>query len=126
VARLVGVLQVGEDKVGVKVRWKNKLILGTAIVALGGSLICGQQATETKRRVKTKVNPAYPDLAIKMKVSGKVKVEVVIAPDGHVKSTRAVGGHPLLVQTCLDAVKDWRFEGTPEESTEIIEFTFNR
>jgi len=29
-----------------------------------------------------------------MNVSGKVKIEVVITPDGHVKSTRVVGGTP--------------------------------
>ena len=44
-----------------------------------------------------------------MSVSGKVKIEVIITPDGHVKSTRVIGGHPLLVQSCQDAVKEWKF-----------------
>ena len=59
-----------------------------------------------------------------MSVSGKVKIEVIIAPDGHVKSTRAIGGHPLLVQTCTDAVKEWKFFPAPEESTQVVEFDF--
>src|SRR6266852_3343269 len=46
------------------------------------------------------------------------------SPDGRVKSTRAVGGHPLLVQACLDAVKEWKFAAAPEESTQTIEFEF--
>ena len=50
---------------------------------------------------------------------------VIIAPDGHVKSTRAIGGHPLLVQTCTDAVKEWKFFPAPEESTQVVEFDFN-
>ena len=61
-----------------------------------------------------------------MSHSGKVKIELAIAADGHVKSSRAVGGHPLLVQSCLDAVKDWKFEAGPEETTQIIEFDFKQ
>jgi TonB family protein len=59
-----------------------------------------------------------------MNVTGKVKIEVIIAPDGRVKSTRAVGGHPLLVQSCQDAVKEWKFLPAPEESTQVVEFDF--
>ena len=79
---------------------------------------------EGKRKVKSKAAPAYPELARRMSVSGKVKIEVIIAPDGHVKSTRAVGGHPLLVQSCQDAVKEWKFLPAPEESTQVVEFDF--
>jgi membrane protein involved in colicin uptake len=49
---------------------------------------------------------------------------VIIAADGHVKSTRAIGGHPLLVQACQDAVKEWKFLPAPEESTQVVEFDF--
>ena len=56
---------------------------------------------------------------------GKVKIEVVITPDGRVKSTRVIGGHPLLVQACQDAVKEWKFAAAPEETTQIVEFEFS-
>lgn len=79
---------------------------------------------EAKRKVKTKVAPVYPELARRMNVTGKVKIEVVVAPDGRVKSTRVVGGHPLLVQACQDALKDWKFVAASEESTQIVEFDF--
>ena len=61
-----------------------------------------------------------------MSVSGKVKIEVVITPDGHVRSTRVVGGHPLLVQACQDAVKEWKFTPASEETSQIVEFEFRR
>ena len=79
---------------------------------------------EGRRKVKTRVPPSYPELAKRMSVTGKVKIEVIIAPDGHVKSTRAIGGHPLLVQTCTDAFKEWKFFPGPEESTQIVVFEF--
>lgn len=93
--------------------------LGTASFAQSGS------TDEGKRKVKTKIAPVYPELARRMNVTGKVKIEVVIAPDGHVKSTRVIGGHPLLVQSCQDAVKEWKFAPAPEESTQVVEFDFS-
>jgi len=59
-----------------------------------------------------------------MNISGKVRIEVVIAPDGRVRSARVVGGHPVLVQSCLEAVKDWKYEPASEETTQIVEFEF--
>jgi TonB family protein len=101
------------------------------LASLGATLLSGtlgfaQSAStdEAKRKVKTKVAPSYPELAKRMSVTGKVKIEVIIAPDGHVKSTKAIGGHPLLVQACQDAVKEWKFLPAPEESTQIVEFEF--
>jgi len=79
---------------------------------------------EAKRKIKSKVAPAYPELAKRMNVAGKVKIEVVITPEGRVKSTRVIGGHPLLVQACQDAVKEWKFAPAPEETTQIVEFEF--
>jgi len=58
-------------------------------------------------------------------VAGKVKIEVVITPDGRVKTTRVVGGHPLLVQACQDAVKEWKFVSAAEETTLVVEFEFH-
>ncbi len=92
-----------------------------------GASSFGQSGTtdEGKRKVKSKVAPSYPELAKRMSVTGKVKIEVVITPDGRVKSTRVIGGHPLLVQACQDAVKEWKFVAAPEESTQIVEFEFS-
>ena len=80
---------------------------------------------EGKRKVKSKTSPAYPELARRMNVSGKVKIEVIITPDGHIRSTRVLGGHPLLVQACQDSVKEWKFFPSPEETTQIVEFDFH-
>ena len=79
---------------------------------------------ELVRRAKTKVQPAYPDLARKMQISGTVKIEVVVAPNGTVKEARVVGGHPVLASAALDAAKKWRFEPAPGESSGVIDFKF--
>jgi len=104
--------------------------LGLALV-LGGSAVQPRKASaqdsadEAKRKVRTKVVPEYPALAKQMNVTGKVKIEATIAADGHVISTRVVGGSPLLVNAALDALKKWRFEPAAHDTTEVIEFEFN-
>ncbi len=105
---------------------KKLALAAGALLILSG--VSGRAQTgntdELKRKVKTKVAPVYPELARRMNVAGKVKIEVVISPDGHVKTTRVVGGHPLLVQACQDALKEWKFAAAPEETTQIVEFEF--
>ena len=76
--------------------------------------------------VKSKVSPTYPELAKKMSVSGAVKVEITVAPNGSVKNVKVIGGHPLLVDAATDAVKRWKYEASPEETTEgPIVFNFS-
>jgi TonB family protein len=82
------------------------------------------QSEEMLRRAKTKVQPAYPDLARKMNITGTVKIEVTVSPNGTVKDARVVGGHPVLSAAALDAAKKWRFEPSPAESSGIIDFKF--
>jgi TonB family protein len=107
--------------------WKKLVLAATAVFVFSGASVLAQSGStdETKRKVKSKTTPIYPELARRMNVGGKVKIEVVITPDGRVKSTRVVGGHPLLVQACQDAVKEWRFTPAPEETTQVVEFEFH-
>jgi len=77
------------------------------------------------RKVKSKVAPAYPEIARKMGLSGTVKLQLVVAPNGTVKETKVIGGHPILVTAAVDAVKKWRFETTSAESTGTVEFRFD-
>jgi TonB family protein len=82
------------------------------------------QSEEIVRRAKSKVQPAYPDLARRMNIVGTVKIEVVVAPNGSVKGARVVGGHPVLATAALDAAKKWRFEPASAESSGVIDFKF--
>jgi TonB family protein len=120
-----GVVSETEEEFAMRSRW-TQLATFVAAVALMASGVSAQQSTvdEGKRKVKTKSSPSYPELARRMNVSGKVKIEVIITPDGHVRSSRVIGGHPLLVQSCQDAVKEWKFAPAPEETTQVIEFDF--
>ena len=77
------------------------------------------------RKVKTKVAPVYPELARRMNITGVVKVLITVTPTGSVKDAKLVGGHPVLANAAMDAVKKWHFEAGPQESTGIVEFRFD-
>jgi TonB family protein len=95
-----------------------------AMLSLHVPLTWAQQE-ELPRKVKVRVAPVFPSLARQMNISGLVKVQVTIAPNGSVKAAKLVGGHPLLATAAMDAVKKWRFESAPEETTGIVEFKFD-
>jgi len=101
------------------------LALGTAAVTVDVAHCQDAAGGATSRKVRTKIAPTYPALARQLNVSGKVKIEVTIAADGHVASTRTIGGSPLLVAPATEAVKKWRYDPAPKESTEIVEFDFS-
>ena len=105
----------------------RKVIAFVSVVCLATSLAYAQNASteaEPGRKVTSRIAPAYPELARKMRLQGIVKVEAVVRPNGAVKSTRVLGGHPVLVNAATDAVNKWKFEPGPNETTEVIELTF--
>jgi TonB family protein len=82
------------------------------------------QAEHAERKILTKVDPVYPDLAKRMHLGGVVKVEAIVRPNGNVKSTRVVGGNPVLIESATDAIRKWKFQTASSESTEIVQLTF--
>ena len=57
-----------------------------------------------------------------MNLSGVVKVQVEISPAGTVTSAKALGGHPVFIDSALDAVKKWRFETAQSATQQTVEF----
>ncbi len=78
-----------------------------------------------ERKVIEKVAPVYPELAKRMRITGVVKLEVVVRSNGTVKTTKPLGGNPVLIQSAMDAVRNWKFEAGPEETTGVVEVTFD-
>ena len=102
-------------------------VLAIAAMLAGPSTVSLRaQASEIEgmRRPKSKVQPGYPDLARKMKITGTVKVQVVVSPNGTVKEAKILGGHPVLANAALEAARKWRFEPAAEESTGVVDFKF--
>jgi protein TonB len=84
----------------------------------------GQAEVHAGRRAIEKAAPVYPELARRAHIRGMVKLEVVVRPNGSVKSTRTLGGSPALIEAATDAVRKWKFEAAQEETTEIVQLMF--
>jgi TonB family protein len=96
------------------------LLLGGCLV--GNGLVMGQEALT--RKVKSQVAPTYPELARRMSISGVVKIQVKVDKSGVIKETKLIGGHPVLANAALDAIKRWKYEPAAEETTGVVEIHF--
>ena len=114
----------------------RKYLKALRVIAIGAALLCAagfvsqsafaQTAEQTgDRKVKQRVNPAYPELAKQARLSGTVKLEAQIGPSGQVKNVKVLGGHPLLAGAAEEALRKWRYEPGTGDSTAVIEFHFN-
>lgn len=59
-----------------------------------------------------KVTPAYPAEAKQARIQGVVQFTATINKDGTIQTLELISGHPLLVGSALDAVKQWVYRPT--------------
>jgi TonB family protein len=76
-----------------------------------------------------RVEPPYPPLARQTRIQGTVHLHAILAADGSVEELEVISGHPLLVQSALDAVRKWRFlpttvNGQPVEVDTTIDVIY--
>jgi TonB family protein len=88
--------------------------------------LAAQGSSDPPRKVRVAVRPEYSDLARRLNLSGTVRVEVVIAPTGKVKTAKVIGGNPVLGQEALRAASLTEFEPGTKETTQVLEFSFER
>ncbi|HUO60454.1 MAG TPA: energy transducer TonB [Candidatus Acidoferrales bacterium] len=101
----------------------NRWVRLLPLIALGFLLTLSAQAQEGNRKLKSKVDPVYPEVARTMRIEGAVKLQVLVTAQGSVKDTKILGGNPLLANAAIDAVKRWKYEAGPEENVLVtIEF----
>ena len=94
-------------------------------ITIGGNV---QQA-----KLVRQPRPVYPPLAKQARISGVVHLAAVIAKNGTIQDLRVISGHPLLIPSALEAVKQWVYQptllnGEPVEvSTQIdVNFTLSQ
>jgi TonB family protein len=88
-------------------------------IAGAGTMAFAQEG----RKVLIHPQPVYPDLAKEMALRGTVRIEVMIGADGEIKSRKVLGGHPILAQAAIDALRKWKY-APGVESTVTLEFAF--
>lgn len=77
-----------------------------------------------------KSQPVYPAAAKSMRMTGLVRVEVMVDENGEVAEVQTASGGPSLLQTAAkDAIRKWKFkpfvrDGQPVKATGFINFNF--
>jgi|SRR5579862_6779915 TonB family protein len=106
---------------------KTFLLLGAVLLATAMTMVAAQTASSagSDRKVSARVAPVYPELAKRMHIHGVVRVEATVRPNGTVKSTRVLGGNPVLVDAAQDAIGKWKFETAQSETTELVQLAFD-
>jgi TonB family protein len=82
-----------------------------------------------QNRAITKIKPEYPPTAKKMKVTGRVEVEITISEVGLVIEATAISGHLALRSAAVEAARKWVFKpamlnGAPIRVKSVLTFVF--
>jgi Gram-negative bacterial TonB protein C-terminal len=67
---------------------KKGRILGGALLAMALSLGVANLQAQESRKVLSNPVPAYPEVARRMHLTGVVKVQIVVGPDGHIQGNK--------------------------------------
>jgi periplasmic protein TonB len=76
------------------------------------------------------VRPSYPPLAKTARIQGSVLLQAEISKTGDIQNLRVISGHPMLIQSALEAVKQWKYRpyylnGEPVEVETQITVNFS-
>lgn len=63
-------------------------------------------------RLIRQVEPVYPPLARQARIQGDVVIDSVIDTQGRVTQMKVVSGSPLLVESAIQALGQWRYQPT--------------
>jgi TonB family protein len=107
-----------------------KICLLTLPLFLRGASFAGQTYDQVpgERKIVSRVDPEYPATLKRLYIGGVVRVAVLVAPNGIVKSTELLGGNPILGQSTMKAIKQWKYApaSTDETLTVKVEFDSHR
>jgi protein TonB len=62
--------------------------------------------------ISNQVQPVYTPVERAMRLSGEVILHAIIGKDGTVRELQVVSGNPLLAQSAIAAVRQWRYRPT--------------
>jgi TonB family protein len=77
-----------------------------------------------ERAVKSRVQPVYPEIARRLKITGSVAIHATVDADGKVTDVKTLSGNRMLGPAAEDAVRKWRFAPGSGETTVDVSVNF--
>ena len=84
------------------------------------------EANDSGRKIKNRIVPEYPDLALRTRITGVARVQLTVTPEGDVKDVKELGGSPVLLAALVRAVKQWKYEPGAKETEVEVKADFSR
>ncbi|MGH9495472.1 MAG: energy transducer TonB [Candidatus Sulfotelmatobacter sp.] len=101
------------------------VLLGLLILPAVFGAAQSHATSGSERKVVTRIEPDYPDALKRLYIGGVVRVEVQVAPNGSVKTAKLLGGSPILGQSTMKAVKQWKYAPAAAEETLTVKVDFD-
>ena len=97
-------------------------VTGTILLVI--VLVASTIGANQERRIVHREDPEYPQMARKLNLHGVVKLKIWISPDGAVRRVEYIGGHPVLAEAALKAVKTWKYQPATQETNVVVDIQF--
>ena len=79
----------------------------------------------TDRKLISRVEPKYPPTLERLYIGGVVRLQVDIASNGSVESAQLLGGNPILGQSAIAAVKQWKYALAKTKTRTVVRLEFD-
>jgi TonB family protein len=78
-----------------------------------------------ERKIVARIEPEYPEALKRLYIGGVVKVEAVVTANGAVESTQLLGGSPILGQSAMKAIRQWKFSPSSNKEKLVVQVAFD-
>jgi TonB family protein len=100
---------------------------GLFVIIMSGSVQAQQarQVDNPERRIVNRVEPEYPETLKRLFIGGIVRIQVMVNPNGRVESAELLGGSPILGQSAIKAVKQWKYAPSAGTDKLVVQLEFD-
>jgi protein TonB len=63
----------------------------------------------TEGNLVYRVQPSYPMIARQARIQGSVQLRAIISKNGTIENLTVISGHAMLINSAIEAVKQWRY-----------------
>jgi TonB family protein len=102
-------------------------LAGLFVIIMSGSVQAQQarQVDNPERRIANRVEPEYPETLKRLFIGGIVRIQVMVNPNGRVESAELLGGSPILGQSAIKAVKQWKYAPSAGTDKLVVQLEFD-
>ena len=100
---------------------------GLCVIVSSGRVQAQQarQLDNPERRIINRIEPEYPETLKRLFIGGIVRIRVTVNPNGKVESTELLGGSPILGQSAIKAVKQWKYASSASTDKLVVQLEFD-